>query len=197
MNKAVIYCRVSTKRQSEEANGLSSQAVRCTEFAKYRQLKVVNVFEDSKSGSLIDRPGMQAMLKYLRKHRKENITVLIDDISRLARGINAHTQLRAAIAKTGAELASPSIEFGEDSDSVMVEYMLATVSQHHRQKNAEQTHNRRRARMHGGFWVHFKPRGYEYIDGEVVCRYVMNRLPVSLPKDWKAAPRNDLCLKQK
>jgi len=162
-NIASIY-NSNTDAKLHIQDGLASQATRCSEFAKYRQLKVVNVFEDSKSGSLIDRPGMKVMFKYLGKHRKEKITVLINDISRLARGINAHTQLRAAIAKTGAELASPSIEFGEDSDSVMVEYMLATVSQHHRQKGAEQTHN---------------------------------RLPVSLPKDWKATPRNDLCSRQR
>jgi hypothetical protein len=41
------------------------------------------------TGSLATRPGMQAMLAYLRKHSKkgkQRIVVIIDDISRLARG---------------------------------------------------------------------------------------------------------------
>ncbi len=162
MDKAVIYCRVSTKRQTKEGDGLTSQATRCREFAKYRNLEVIEVFQDSQSGSMIDRPGMQAMLKFLRKNRKDKLTVIIDDLSRLARGMEAHIRLRTAIAETGAELASPSIEFGEDSDSVLVEHLLASVSQHHRQKNAEQTRNRRRARMLNGYWVHFAPIGYKY-----------------------------------
>ena len=32
-HKAVIYCRVSTKRQAKEGSGLSSQRVRCAEYA--------------------------------------------------------------------------------------------------------------------------------------------------------------------
>ncbi len=160
--KAVIYCRVSSKRQSSKGDGLASQATRCREFAKYKGLAVVETFQDSQSGSMIDRPGMQAMLKYLRKHRKEGFAVVIDDLSRLARGLEAHLRLRAAIGETGAELLSPSIEFGEDSDSQLVEHLLASVSQHHRQKNAEQTRHRRRARMLNGYWVHFAPVGYKY-----------------------------------
>jgi DNA invertase Pin-like site-specific DNA recombinase len=89
MDKAVIYCRVSTKRQSKEGNGLASQATRCREFARYRNLEVIEVFQDSESGSLIDRPDMQAMLKFARAHRKDNLTIIIDDLSRLARGMEA------------------------------------------------------------------------------------------------------------
>lgn len=174
MDKALIYCRVSTKRQSTEGAGLASQATRCREFAHYRHMEVIGQFEDSESGSLIDRPGMQAMLKFARAHRKDNLTIIIDDLSRLARGVEAHIRLRTAIASAGAKLASPSIEFGEDSDSVLVEFLLASVSQHHRQKNAEQTRNRRRARMLNGYWVHFAPIGYKYASkpghGKVLVR---------------------------
>ena len=174
MDKAVIYCRVSTKRQTKAGDGLASQATRCREFARYRNLEVIEVFQDSQSGSLIDRPGMQDMLKFLRAHRKDNLTVIIDDLSRLARGMEAHIHLRTAIAEVGAKLASPSIEFGEDSDSVLVEHLLASVSQHHRQKNAEQTRTRRRARMLNGYWVHFAPIGYKYVSkpghGKVLVR---------------------------
>ena len=59
------------------------------------------------------------------------------------------------------------IEFGEDSDSVLVENLLASVSQHQRQKNAEQTLNRMKARSMNGYWVFNPPIGYRYarVDG--------------------------------
>ncbi len=174
MNKAVIYCRVSTKRQTKEGDGLASQATRCRELARYRNLEVLEVFEDSQSGSLIERPGMQAMLKFLRAHRKDNLTVILDDLSRLARGMQAHIHLRTAIADAGATLISSNLELSDDSDSVLVEYLLTSVSQHHRLKNAEQTRNRRRARMLNGYWVHFAPIGYKYFakpgHGKVLVR---------------------------
>jgi DNA invertase Pin-like site-specific DNA recombinase len=137
--KAVIYARVSNSKQAKVGDGLGSQQTRCQEYARYKGLKVVETFTDDMSGSLTTRPGMKAMLAFLEQHRgKEPVVVIIDDISRLARGIEAHLQLRAAIGEAGGILKSPTIEFGEDSDSILVENMLASVSQHQRQKNAEQ-----------------------------------------------------------
>ncbi len=159
---AVIYCRVSSTKQTTRGDGLSSQETRCREYAGYRGHDVVKVFKDDASGGLINRPGMKAMLTFLRSKRKHSPVVIIDDISRLARGLEAHLQLRAAIGNAGGSLESPSIEFGEDSDSILVENLLASVSQHQRQKNGEQTKNRMRARAMGGYWVFQSPVGYRY-----------------------------------
>jgi site-specific DNA recombinase len=159
---AVIYCRVSSAKQTTRGDGLSSQETRCREFAKYRGYEVVTVFKDDMSGSVTGRPGMKAMLAHLRANRKRPHVVIIDDISRLARGLEAHLQLRADIARAGGILESPSIEFGEDSDSKLVENLLASVSQHQRQKNGEQTMNRMRSRAQNGYWVFQAPVGYRY-----------------------------------
>ena len=161
-NKAVIYCRVSDTKQTTRGTGLSSQETRCREFASFRGYDVVRVFTDDASGGLINRPGMQAMLAFLRENRRTPHAVLIDDISRLARGLHAHLELRGAISKAGGILESPSIEFGEDSDSQLVENLLASVSQHQRQKNGEQTLNRMRARAMNGFWVFHAPIGFRF-----------------------------------
>ncbi len=161
-NKAVVYCRVSTKKQSREGSGLESQETRCREYAAYKGYEVVKVFQDDMSGSMLGRPGITAMLAFVRKHRRQGMVVIIDDISRLARGLQAHLKLRAEINKAGGALESPSIEFGEDSDSILVEHLLASVSQHQRQKNGEQAKNRMRARMLAGYWVFYAPLGYRY-----------------------------------
>lgn len=162
MQKAVIYCRVSDPGQVKNGHGLSSQETRCREFAKYRGYEVVMAFhEEGVSGSLIQRPAMMEMLHFLRQQHDEQMVVIIDDISRLARGLKAHLELRTAIQEAGGILQSPSIEFGEDSDSQLVENLLASVSQHHRQKNAEQVKNRMRARMMNGYWIMKAPRGYK------------------------------------
>jgi DNA invertase Pin-like site-specific DNA recombinase len=65
--QAVIYCRVSSIKQKTDGGGLESQETRCREFAKYKGYTVTHVFTDDLSGSLIDRPGMKAMLAHLRK----------------------------------------------------------------------------------------------------------------------------------
>lgn len=173
---AVTYCRVSSKRQAEQGSGVESQATRCLEYAKYKGFDVVATFSDSKSGALTDRPGMQEMLAFLRKHRKDRPAVIIDDVSRWARSITAHWELRAALASAGGELFSPSIEFGEDPDSQLVENLLATVSQHQRQKIGEVAQHRSRARLLNGYYINPKPPvGYKWIKdpsggGKIIVR---------------------------
>jgi site-specific DNA recombinase len=159
-SKAVIYCRVSSVKQTKEGDGLASQETRCREYAGHRKYEVAEVFRDDVSGSLKERPGMRRMLTFLKKQKKEQHVVIIDDISRLARGVEAHIELRAAITLAGGVLESPSVEFGEDADSELREYLLATVAQHQRRKNAEQTKNRMRARAMNGYWVAKAPVGY-------------------------------------
>ena len=162
IKKAVIYSRVSSSKQTVRGDGLNSQETRCRDFAKYRGYEVIEVFQDDSSGSLTTHPGMQAMLQFLKLQQRDTHAVIIDDISRLARGVMAHFELRMKIDKAGGVLVSPSIEFGEDSDSQLVENLLASVSQHQRQKNGEQTLNRMRARIQNGYWVFQAPVGYRY-----------------------------------
>jgi site-specific DNA recombinase len=157
--QAVIYCRVSTKKQAREGNGLSSQETRCREYAKHRGHSVVGVFTDDVSGKLAHRPGFDDMLAAIRK---KGMVVIIDDISRMARDVRNHFDLKESIFRAGATLESPSIEFGSDSDSILIEHLLASVAQHQRQKNGEQAKNRMRARMMGGYWVFMAPLGYRY-----------------------------------
>lgn len=161
--RAVIYCRISSIRQDVDGDGLASQQTRCREFAGHRGYEVVEVFNDRVSGSLKERKGMRDMLAFLKRHKKEPHVVIIDDISRLARGIAAHMELRAAISMAGGILESPSVEFGDDADSELREYILATVAQHQRRKNAQQTRDRMRARAMGGFWVAKAPIGYRTV----------------------------------
>ncbi len=102
------------------------------------------------------------MLVFLKAHKKENLVVIIDDISRLARNIETHIKLRSSIAEAGGKLESPSIEFGDDSDSRLVEHLLASVAAHQREKNTEQVRNRMRARVMNGYWVFHAPVGYKF-----------------------------------
>ncbi len=161
--KAVIYCRVSSQKQVQKGDGLGSQETRCREYAKHKGYEVIDVFKDEGiTGKLLDRPNIQKMLVFLKAHKKENLVVIIDDISRLARNIETHIKLRSSIAEAGGKLESPSIEFGDDSDSRLVEHLLASVAAHQREKNTEQTKNHMFARVMNGYWAFNPPVGYKF-----------------------------------
>ena len=162
--KAVIYCRVSSVAQLKKGDGLSSQESRCREYARYKDYAIEQVFaEQAVSGDTLDRPELQSLIAYLKANKGSTpIIVIIDDINRLSRDVVVHWQLRALLAEAGGKLESPSIEFGEDSDSILVENLLASVSQHQRQKNGEQTKNRMRGRALNGYWPFRAPPGLKF-----------------------------------
>ena len=169
ITRAVIYARVSSRKQVDEGHGLSSQKSRCSAYAESQGYEIEASFlEEGVSGGVSERPQMQEMLAYLDTHstKDDPIAVIIDDISRLARDVMAHAELRASIMMSGGVLESPSMDFGEDADSKLVEYLLATVSQHQRQKNAEQVRNRMKARWMAGYYTANPGIGYRYEDVE-------------------------------
>ena len=86
-----------------------------------------------------------------------------DDISRLARDIRVHWDLRYAISEYNAVMESPSSTFGTDSDGRYFENIQALGAQHHREKNAEQTLKRQKARVIDGYWPFPASPGYEQI----------------------------------
>jgi len=151
--KAVIYVRVSSIAQTIRGSGLRSQEVRCREFADLKGYEVVDVYTDKETGGKRDREGITAMLKFLKKAcRKEPHIVLIDDLNRMARDVRVHFDLRDAINDAGAKLESPTWEFGENSDAIYMETVIAAGAQYQKHKNTEQAKSRMRARAMDGYY---------------------------------------------
>jgi DNA invertase Pin-like site-specific DNA recombinase len=160
--QAVLYLRISDKQQERKGSGLASQEAICREYARARNYAVAEVFREVLTGRVRDRPAMDELLKYLRKHRKEGRIVIIDDINRFARNLRSHLALRDELKTVGGILESPKIEFADDADSIFRENILASAAQHQREKNAEQTKSRMRGRVLNGYWP-FKPSmGYRH-----------------------------------
>jgi site-specific DNA recombinase len=161
-NPAVFYGRVSEDKRGKRGDSLRSQETTCRQFARMANYRIDAVFTDSMSGTRIDRPGVAAMMEFLKRHRKVGYTVIVDSPDRFARNIRGHWDLRDQLRAAGASLISPRMEFKDDADSVLVENINATVSQHASQKNAEQTVRRMKARLLNGFWTFQAPIGFEY-----------------------------------
>ena len=159
--KAAIYCRVSSQSQTEKGDGLRSQETRCREHARFRGYEVVAAFHDQITGSALERPGMNALLKSMRRYRSQGFVILIDDQTRFSRDVEAHIFLKRKLKEAGGRLESPSMEFGDEPSQLLVENIQASVSQHHRQLNANQTRNRMISRIQNGYWPFYSPLGYK------------------------------------
>jgi len=162
--KAVIYARVSSPKQVKQGHGLDAQEMRCREYARGRGYDVITVFKDEGvSGSLKDRPNITAMIKYLKQNKKYGpFVVIIDEISRLARDVRAHLDLKDAIMDAGAKIESPGVEFGNDANGILFEQTQAVFAEHYRRKNREQVVSRMEARVHNGYYVFAPVPGYVF-----------------------------------
>jgi len=85
-NKAVLYIRVSTDEQAEDALNLVNQEKRCRNYCHQKGLSVVTIFIDAgESARTSDRPEFQRMLAYCKASRNEIRYVVVQDLSRFAR----------------------------------------------------------------------------------------------------------------
>jgi len=89
---AVIYCRVSSKKQKLEGKGLKSQADRCRDYCEERNYRVTKVFGDdiTGSGDFMKRPEMKKLIDYLSKNNHKDFVVVFDDLKRFARDTQFH-----------------------------------------------------------------------------------------------------------
>ncbi len=120
---AVFNIRVSDPKQaSVRGDDLNSQERTCRDYAERKGYVVTEVYHDSMTGSHADRPGVQAMLTYLRKHR--GTVIVVDHAYRLGRDLFGYLQIRVEIGKAGGLLESPVIEFKDNSSSRLVENVV-------------------------------------------------------------------------
>lgn len=160
--KAVIYARVSSRKQESVGDGLGSQEAVCRRYAEANGYEVVEVYREVLTGGASDRPAMKSLMAYLRQHKKEGRYVIVDDLSRFSRGHEAHWPLRNELARAGGYLCSPKIQFGHTANDRLVEGVMVTVSQHQRELNAEQVKTRMYGRLLNGYWPFAAPAGYRH-----------------------------------
>lgn len=159
---ALIYCRVSSDRQATEGHGLDGQERRCREYAAANGLQVVAVFRDEgASGGTIDRPALEEMFAYMRKHQDVDV-VLFEDVSRIARDMSVHIQILSLITRLGATYQTVNQPIEDTAVGKFILQSLANVAELHRNLNAQNVRNRMKARLQAGYWVFENPPGYRY-----------------------------------
>lgn len=173
---AVIYCRVSSKKQSDEGAGLESQEHRCRQHAEERGYEVEAVFPDDTSGGgdFMNRPGMMALLAFLAAQSDKNYVVIFDDLKRFARDIEFHKKLRRTLDAHDARPECLNFRFEDTPEGKFVETIIAAQGELEREQNQRQVLQKMKARVEQGYAVFQAPRGYKYVkargNGKVLVR---------------------------
>lgn len=98
--KAIIYCRVSTTKKTQETS-LERQEIELVQLAKQNHFEIAKIIKEQASGYELDRDGILEVLEMVREHAAQ--AVLIQDETRLGRG-NAKIALLHCILKENARL---------------------------------------------------------------------------------------------
>lgn len=162
---AIIYCRVSSDKQVNEGHGLDGQELRCRQYAEQKGYEVVVVFKDEGvSGGSVSRPGMSQLFKFLEENAFEDeMVVLIDDISRLARDVQAHFSLKQSIESRGARIESPTHDFEDNPMGKFFETIMAGSAEYYRNENRVRVIKNMKSRVEKGYWPFDVPPGYKNI----------------------------------
>lgn len=111
--KAIIYVRVSDPNQAR-VRSVSRREVRCREYASVRGYEIVDTFRDEGSANQKVRPGLEAMLAYLKALRGDGrYVIVVDDFAQLSRRLEGLMELREAISQSGGDLEVAGTEVGE------------------------------------------------------------------------------------
>ena len=82
-NTAVIYCRVSTEKETQTSS-LQRQQEELQRYAQSEKYQIEGIFQDQHSGYDVDREGLLEMLDFIKVHKIQ--ALFVQDETRLGRG---------------------------------------------------------------------------------------------------------------
>ncbi|WP_085992115.1 YneB family resolvase-like protein [Oceanobacillus senegalensis] len=180
--KAIIYCRVSTDKSTQETS-LSRQKEELVKLAARHDITVVDCIEEQESGYEIDRDGIFQLLHYFAEGEAD--CLLIQDETRLGRG-NTKIALFHQLHKLDIPIYT-SVNDGElelsESDSMVLQ-IVGIVEEYQRKiHNAKIKRGMKRAIKNGynpskNLSNQHKANGRERVDFpiEEVVRLRQNKL---------------------
>jgi len=143
-NNAVIYCRVSTEKNTQETS-LTRQQEELQKYAGQMGYRVLDIFQDQQSGYDVERDGLLEMLDYIKERNVK--ALFVQDETRLGRG-NARMAILHLLQKSETTVFSLNnagpLTFNE-MDTMLLE-ILALVEEYQRKlHNAKIKRGMRRA----------------------------------------------------
>lgn len=100
--KAVILTRVSTKEQ-EEGHSLPAQSTRLSEYAKRKNLTVIQTFQIIESSTRGKRKEFMQMIDFCKSY-PEKIAIIADAVDRVQRSFKESVMLDDLIRQEKIEL---------------------------------------------------------------------------------------------
>ncbi len=157
---AVIYVRVSSAEQVE-GTSLDTQEAACRDYARRHNLVVSKVFvEQGESAKYADRTQLLALLDYCKTKSHGVSVLLVWKIDRLARNVEDHFAIKAALRRHGVSVSSVTEPIAADANGRLLETILAGFAAFDNDVRAVRTVQGLKARLREGISPWKPPIGY-------------------------------------
>src|SRR5262245_33658201 len=160
MQRAVIYCRVSTKDQTKNLS-LPTQEKACRDYCIREGYEVVAVFvEEGESAKTADRTKLKELLVFCNEKKNRVDVLVVNSVSRFSRDQFAHYTVRSILSKRGITLRSATEPIDDSPTGKLVEGILSTIAQFENDDKAERTKRGMKAALERGTWPFRPSLGY-------------------------------------
>ena len=164
--RAVSYLRVSTREQAERGGreeGFSIPAQRDANKKKATSMgaMVVKEFvERGVSGTTINRPALQAMLKYLEEEGETIDYVIVHKVDRLARNRADDVELNARFDALGIRLVSTSENIDQTPGGLLLHGIMSSIAEFYSKNLSNEVKKGMTEKVRSGGSVGRAPIGY-------------------------------------
>jgi site-specific DNA recombinase len=159
-NGAVIYCRVSTKEQTENLS-LPTQRKACEGYCRKNGLTVEQVFvEMGESAKTANRTEFKKLLAYCRDYKSRIAFVVVYNVSRFSRDVATFHVISLQLHQLGIQLRSVTEAFDQSAAGKLMATVLAAMAQHDNDARSDRTKAGMLAAIDAGRWPFKPPLGY-------------------------------------
>jgi site-specific DNA recombinase len=161
--QAVIYARVSTVEQGR-GYSLQTQLETCKNYAAERGYAVVEEFTDKYSGTELERPGLDAMLKFVAGH-SINIAI-VHDLDRLSREPAYQAIIEMELSRAGVRVEYVLGQYEDTAEGDLSKMIKGAIAKYENRQRVERSRRGKFGRARSGFVVTTgvrAPYGYKYI----------------------------------
>ena len=163
--KICAYKRVSTTDQVDSGASLEVQETKILEKVAELKGHLVEIYhDDGKTGTNMNRPGLNAMLA--RCSKGDIKYLIIYDSSRLSRETKDYLTIRALLGKYNVEMVALTgiSSFGDDPYSKFFDEVLAAVNALHPRISGYKAKQTCIEKFKAGYYPSFAPIGYSQIE---------------------------------
>ena len=157
--KVFLYCRKSSEGEDRQMLSIPSQLKESKQIAKKQNLKIVSIFEESKSAKAPGRPKFGDMVN--RLYDKEADGILCWKLDRLARNAVDGGTIIWAVKDQKVEIITPSQTYSHGNENTLLMYMEFGMAQKFIDDLGKSSQRGMRTKAEMGWYPAPSPLGYK------------------------------------